>query len=165
MIMVFCHGFLRLASCNQPYWQFSIFHNQLWPEWPILETDNSHQLTDSFVSKQTGNKQTGFPCTIFHPQIMSLPGQIHLMFKDFQSKAFCGLNSVQRHRFLCAGLHCDWSCTQHHKIVFLIFFLSRIFIYSGSMRIYQCRRKNKAFSKAAGHTHIPLCTGSIYEGK
>lgn len=88
MVIVFCHDFLQLSSCNQPYWQFSIFHNQLWPEWPIWESDKSHQLTDSFVSKQAGNKQTGCSWTIFHPQIMSVPGQIRLMFKDFQSEAF-----------------------------------------------------------------------------
>lgn len=60
-------------------------------------------------------QQIGFTCTMFHPQIVSLSGEIHFMLKDFKSKAFCGQNSVWRHYFLCVSLYCDLSCTQHQK--------------------------------------------------
>lgn len=34
--------------------------------------------------KENRQQQIGFPCTMFHPQIISLSGQIHFMLKDFK---------------------------------------------------------------------------------
>lgn len=108
--------------------------------------------TASWEDKEKRQQQIGFPCTTSHPQITALSGKLHFMFKAFKSKAFCGLNSFWRHCSLCVGLHCDLSCTQHQKFVSIIFFLSGMFMQSGSVS----RTESRLLQNAARCTHVTL---------
>lgn len=60
------------------------------PLWKLITAISSHAASFCGELKEKWQRQIGFTCTMFHPHIVALSGEIHFILKDFKSKASVG---------------------------------------------------------------------------